>query len=928
MAAPMLAAVAGVNVRETRLRRDEVWWLRQYALDPPAGQSLVVGSLWALRRQLDQHLRLQLSFFVKVKFDMEVLVVTDGDPFGNEQPEPREEQDHYMLEPSPWISLPDPDPERRMRAIVETCRAKLEEHLESARLRGSREMIGGIKHVYLLISPGEQLARLPPAPIFGDDREVGAHPHPLPKVLEKKRCFWNPQTHDFSCFSWRIRAHLAEVRKWPDSRLNNSTRLLDNEFYEEGMGPRRGRNSKMQKRIPKDFGYDFSTLPNSAERGVKLEDITSFEQANRGRILVTGWAWHSTEWEGENYFERKVVREPSYFAVLAAEHHVHLLRLDSHYVLIHNMNAFQSSNGARMGASRSNTHASVHICPRCRCGFKSEQNLQKHFAEHRELPCSRDCSKRQAILRMPSSEFGQHLVKYAPSPTAEMAPLVIYADLEAFCDLPPSDAVGERTHRVQRRAASVAFRAVGRDGFVVPEQEMTFLTRTELHDGEHASMERFFRSCLRLGKRYHLWKTMTNVPPRPTQEEMERHESATSCASCSKPFDEAVPARRKVLHHRHGTGEYLEPLCFRCNCRIKLPKEVPVLFHNGGSYDFKFLLRTIAYLRQEAVAQPSDENAESSESEDEGNAEDGAESSEDEGNDEDADNIAQMASETSIEDAINEPVDFKKLSFKVLFKSGEKLLQIKLGNLVFRDSMNFYNSSLGDLMDNLAKTCKTDDVWSVFPLAAATHPELKPEALTVGRRVRLRKYFAPDKSDCTEEDYMRWTWQLLLRKLPMPFDHMTDPMIWDKKPVWDMSCYSSKLKKAKTVEEQEAEHKLLRETAEVMGWTTFREFHDCYLHMDLCLADIMEAFRAAFFDKFGLDPLQYITLPSASHDAMKKSCLNPEPARLIVDKEIYETVRESVMGGLSCAFQTYTKANSPELGTAFRWTSRRCTLSS
>ena len=154
--------------------------------------------------------------------------------------------------------------------------------------------------------------------------------------------------------------------------------------------------------------------------------------------------------------------------------------------------------------------------------------------------------------------------------------------------------------------------------------------------------------------------------------------------------------------------------------------------------------------------------------------------------------------------------------------------------------MNFYNSSLGDLMDNLAKTCKTDDVWSVFPLTAATHPELKPEALTVGRRVRLRKYFAPDKSDCTEEDYMRWTWTLLLRKLPMPFDHMTDPMIWDKKPVWDMSCYGSKLKKAKTVEEQEAEHKLLRETAEVMGWTTFREIHDCYLHMDLCLADIME----------------------------------------------------------------------------------------
>ena len=409
MAAPTLAAVAGVNVRETRLRRDEAWWLRQYALDPPAGESLAVGSLWALRRQLGEHLRLQLGFFAKVKFDTEVLVVTDGDPFGNEQQEPREEQDHYMMEPSPWISLPDPDPDRHMRAIVETCRAKLEEHFESARLRGSREMIGGIKHMYLLISPGEQLARLPPAPIFGDDRDVGAHPHPLPKILEKKRCFWNPQTHDFSCCSWCIRAHLAEVRKWPDSRLHHSSSLLDKEFYEEGTGPRKGRNSKMHKRIPKDFGYDFSTLPNSAERGVKWSDITRFEQANRGRILVS--VWESTEWQGENYFERHMVREPSHFAGQEAEHHVHLLRLDSHYVLIHNLNAFLSSNGARMGATRSNTHASVHICPRRRRGFKSEQDLQKHFAERRELPRSRDSSKRQAILRTPSSEFGQHLVK-------------------------------------------------------------------------------------------------------------------------------------------------------------------------------------------------------------------------------------------------------------------------------------------------------------------------------------------------------------------------------------------------------------------------------------------------------------------------------------------------------------------------------------
>ena len=52
-------------------------WLRQYALDAPVGQMLVVDSLFALRRYLDQHLRVQLSFFVKVKFDLEVVQPED-----------------------------------------------------------------------------------------------------------------------------------------------------------------------------------------------------------------------------------------------------------------------------------------------------------------------------------------------------------------------------------------------------------------------------------------------------------------------------------------------------------------------------------------------------------------------------------------------------------------------------------------------------------------------------------------------------------------------------------------------------------------------------------------------------------------------------------------------------------------------------------
>ena len=75
---------------------------------------------------------------------------------------------------------------------------------------------------------------------------------------------------------------------------------------------------------------------------------------------------------------------------------------------------------------------------------------------------------------------------------------------------------------------------------------------------------------------------------------------------------------------------------------------------------------------------------------------------------------------------MSEEVDFKKLILKVLFKTGEKLLQLSLDNLVFRDSANFYNTSLEKLMGNLAKTSPSD-VSAVFPFIAETHPELRAQ---------------------------------------------------------------------------------------------------------------------------------------------------------------------------------------------------------
>ena len=114
--------------------------------------------------------------------------------------------------------------------------------------------------------------------------------------------------------------------------------------------------------------------------------------------------------------------------------------------------------------------------------------------------------------------------------------------------------------------------------------------------------------------------------------------------------------------------------------------------------------------------------------------------------------------------------------------------------------------------------------------------------------------------------------------------------------VWEQHYNSVLAGKAVSAED----HRLAVNTANVMGWKTFRKFHDCYLHTDvLALADVMESYRDSFWAQSGLNPIHYAARGRLGrHAAARKT-----PIHLITDEQAYKDVRASVMGGLSCIFQ-------------------------
>ena len=51
---------------------------------------------------------------------------------------------------------------------------------------------------------------------------------------------------------------------------------------------------------------------------------------------------------------------------------------------------------------------------------------------------------------------------------------------------------------------------------------------------------------------------------------------------------------QKVRDHCHYTGKYRGAAHSICNLRYQITKEIPVVFHNGSTYDYHFIIEELA----------------------------------------------------------------------------------------------------------------------------------------------------------------------------------------------------------------------------------------------------------------------------------------------------------------------------------------------
>ena len=310
-----------------------------------------------------------------------------------------------------------------------------------------------------------------------------------------------------------------------------------------------------------------------------------------------------------------------------------------------------------------------------------------------------------------------------------------------------------------------------------------------------------------------------------TKKEELNHNKQKVCHICRKGFstDDSDKTYLKVKDHCHYTGKYRGTAHDICNLRYKTPKEIPIVFHNGSTYDYHLIIKELA-------------------KELEGELECLGESTE-----------KYITFSASVKKEITKKDKIIKISYKIKFI----------------DSFRFMSTSLSGLVDNLLEGLhKCTDCKLHLDYMSIKDNQL------IFRCFRFKKNY---EKDFNKELIKRFVntyrfcnkdlnkFILLLRKGVYSYEYMDywerfDETLLSNKEVF----YGNLIMEDITDIDYRRANKVFKE----FKLKRLGEYHDLYVQSDtLLLADVFENFRNMCIKVYELVPAHFLTAPGLAWQA-------------------------------------------------------------
>ena len=188
-------------------------------------------------------------------------------------------------------------------------------------------------------------------------------------------------------------------------------------------------------------------------------------------------------------------------------------------------------------------------------------------------------------VEMPNED--NKVIKYSRGEKSIKAPFIIYADLECFLEkISTSNNNPEEssTTEINRHTPS------GYSLFTHCSFDKT-KNKLDYYRGDNC-MKKFCKDLREHATKIINYEKKDMIPL--TKKE-ENHNKQKVCYICKKEFntDDSDKKHHKVKDHCHYTGKYRGAAHNICNLRYKIPKEIPIVFHNGSTYDYHFIIKEL-----------------------------------------------------------------------------------------------------------------------------------------------------------------------------------------------------------------------------------------------------------------------------------------------------------------------------------------------
>ena len=204
----------------------------------------------------------------------------------------------------------------------------------------------------------------------------------------------------------------------------------------------------------------------------------------------------------------------------------------------------------------------------------------------------------------------------------------------------------------------------------------------------------------------------------------------------------------------------------------------------------------------------------------------------------------------------------------------EKYISCSMGCMDFIDSLQFMNSSLENLVANLAK-----EGSSKFH--------------------HLAQHFSEEKLP------------ILLRKGVYPYDYVETPINFQDRSLPPPTTFYNILT-AQHISHEDYDHAC--QGWDTLGIQSLGEYHDLYCLTDvLLLVDVFENFREVCYRHYGLDPANFYTSPGLAWQACLK--MTGQRLELLTDLDMHLFIEKGLRGGISMISNRYSEANNPYLST-------------